>query len=143
MQVDRAAAAALAEDAQQSSNFAPVHTLLPFSMPTSSKPARVMSANEEAMWESIEFDDEINFGAGIEPDDTTDRRRVEREIVEADMWGATNLVGGFSGDSEDPILEEQEDEVLSDALCNAGMWFNLDNPYQLLDIFLNFQSYET
>jgi hypothetical protein len=34
------------------------------------------------------------------------------------MWDGTNLLGGFSDDN--PIFNDQEDEVLAEALQNAG-----------------------
>ena len=39
-------------------------------------------------------------------------------MKDADMWDGMNLLGGFSDDN--PIFDDQEDEVLAEALQNAG-----------------------
>jgi hypothetical protein len=77
----------------------------------------MISANEQAMWDSLDMDN-ITFSAGTAPDDTADRRRIEQELKDTDMWDGTNLVGGFGDDNT--ILDDQEDEVLAEALRNAG-----------------------
>jgi hypothetical protein len=39
-------------------------------------------------------------------------------LKDADKWDGMNLLGGFSDDN--PIFNDQEDEVLAEALRNAG-----------------------
>lgn len=107
--IDRAAEAALAEE--NMTDFAYLNTS-PSSAPPS-MPKRTISANEEAMWESLAMDDVI-FDAGTTPNNVDDRRRVEREMDHADNWGDDS---GFGDDSH--ILDDLEDEVLAEALRNA------------------------
>jgi hypothetical protein len=116
-QINRATEAALVDDTE--------HTRTDFALLTASssithappEQTRIVSANEQVMWESLDLED-IAFSAGIAPDNTADRRRVERELKDADMWDGMNLLGGFSDDNL--IFNDQEDEVLAEALRNAG-----------------------
>jgi hypothetical protein len=111
--IDRAADAALAEDC--AADF----TLLNASSSsvTHLMPKRIVSANEEAMWESLVMGD-VFFDVGVAPDGANDRKRVEREMDDADIWGGNSLIHGLGDDSN--ILNDQEDEVLAEALRNAG-----------------------
>ena len=69
------------------------------------------------MWDLLDMDN-VTFSTGTAPDNTADRRRFEQELKGTDMWDGTNLVGGFGDDNA--ILDDQEDEVLAEALRNAG-----------------------
>jgi hypothetical protein len=111
--IDRAVDAALAED--RAADF----TLLNASSSsvTHLMPKRIISANEEAMWESLAMDD-VFFNVGVAPDGADDQKRVEREMDDADIWGGNSLIHGLGDDSN--ILNDQEDEVLAEALRNAG-----------------------
>ena len=117
-QINRATEAALADDIQNTrTDFALLTATSSSFTHAPPKQTPIVSANEQAMWESLDMED-ITFSAGLAPDDTTDRRRVERELKDADMWDGMNLLGGFSDDN--PIFDDQEDEVLAEALRNAG-----------------------
>jgi len=111
--IERAADAAVAEN--NAIDFAPLDASS--SSLTPSIPKRIISANEEAMWELLAMDDVI-FDVGAVPNNADDRKRVEREMDDADIWGGNSLVRGFGDDSN--ILDDQEDEVLAEALRIAG-----------------------
>jgi hypothetical protein len=117
VQINQATEAALAGEIEHSTNFAHLNTSLSTSVHAPPKQTRIVSANEQAMWESLDVDD-IDFSAGTAPDTMADRRRIERELKDADMRDGTSLVDGF-GDNY-LILNDQDDEVLSEALRNAG-----------------------
>ena len=65
------------------------------------------------MWELLAMDD-VLFDVGVAPDGADDRKRVEREMDDADIWGRNSLIHGLGEDSN--ILNDQEDEVLAEAL---------------------------
>ena len=113
MLIDQAAEAALAEE--NMTDFAYLNTSSSSAAP--SIPKRIISANEEAMWESLAMDDVI-FDAGTTPNNVDDRRRVEREMDHADNWGDDS---GFGDDSH--ILYDLEDEMLAEVLQNAREWY--------------------
>jgi hypothetical protein len=117
IRINQATEAALAEDAADGTDFVNLTASLSSSTHAPSKQAQIISANEQAMWDSLDMDD-VTFSAGTAPDNTADRRRFEQELKGTDMWDGTYLVGGFGDD--DAILDDQEDEVLAEALRNAG-----------------------
>ena len=113
MLIDRAAEAALAEE--NMTDLAYLNTSSLSAAP--SIPKRMISANEEAMWESLAMDDVI-FDAGTAPNNVDNRRRVEREMDHADNWSDDS---GFGDDSH--ILDDLEDEMLAEVLQNAHEWY--------------------
>lgn len=86
----------------------------------SSKAPRAISSNEAAIWEVYTMGD-VEFSAGNMQDETDDQGRLEREISNAGLSGATNLAEGFFGNILDDIAaSDDEDQVLNDVLEYAG-----------------------
>lgn len=81
-----------------------------------SKPNR----EEEEMWNSFPCADEV-FDAGIDPTIVAveERRRLEREAVNFELWQVNNPTS--EGANEDLLLldELEQDEILMEALQNA------------------------
>jgi hypothetical protein len=86
--------AAMAEDAEHATNFASLTASLLSGSADVPKNPQIISANEQAMWDSLDIDD-IAFSAGTAPDEMVDHRHIEQELKDADMWDGTNLVGGL------------------------------------------------
>lgn len=115
---DRAMITVLAEDQDAETNLPQIRVSSTTAGP--SRAPREISANEAAIWEDIAMG-EVEFSAGDMPDETADRQRLERELSNAGLSGATNLADGFfQSILDDTIVSDDEDEVLADVLEYAS-----------------------
>jgi hypothetical protein len=117
VQINQATEVELAGEIEHSTNFAHLNASLLTSAHAPPEQTQIVSANKQAMWESLDVDN-IDFSAGTAPDTMANHRSIERELKDANMWDGTSLIDGF-GDNY-PILNDQDDEGLAEALLNAG-----------------------
>jgi hypothetical protein len=78
----------------------------------------IPSAGEEAIWQALETGD-VNFDAGMEPDNGWEQQWLECKIDEFGIWNAERMGCVLGAEADKFVLDDSEDEMLAETLCNV------------------------